>query len=112
MTTSWAGSLAGWVTAFLAGSIWGMAFFSWGLPLDIPMRIGVTALLLVVLAASSRAGVLAASAFMLGTGVSSALLLAAGGQLFVEWWGVIPGAALLIGVSLLGAGLLRDRRAR
>jgi hypothetical protein len=112
MPSSWAGSLAGWVTAFLAGAVWGMAFFSWGLPLDIPMRAGVNILLLVVLAASSRAGLLAASAFLLGTGVSSALLLAAGGQLFIDWWGIVPATALTTGVSLFGVGLLRDSRAR
>ena len=112
MATSWAGSLAGWVTAFLAGTVWGMAFFSWGLPLDIPMRIGVTALLMVVLAASSRAGLMAASAFMLGTGVSSALLLAASGQLFVDWWGVVPAAALTVGAGLVAIALVGDPRAR
>jgi hypothetical protein len=69
-------------------------------------------LLLVVLAASSRAGLLAASAFLLGTGVSSALLLAAGGQLFIDWWGIVPASALAMGASLFGIGLLRDSRAR
>ena len=88
-----------------------MAFFSWGLPLDMPMRIGVTALLLLALAASSRAGMLSAAAFALGTGTSSALLLAAGGQLFVEWWGLVPATALLVGVGLLGVGLLAGRSA-
>jgi hypothetical protein len=111
-TSSWASSLAGSLTAFLAGNVWGMAFFSWGLPLAIPMRVGVTALLLLALAASSRAGLLAAATFALGTGVSSAVLLAAGGQLFMEWWGLVPGSALLIGVSLLGIGLVHDPRPR
>ena len=89
-----------------------MAFFSWGLPLAIPMRVGVTVLLLLALAASSRAGLLAAAAFALGTGVSSALLLAAGGQLFIEWWGMVPASALMIGVGLLGVGLVHDSRPR
>lgn len=98
----------GWTLALLSGAVWGMAFWSWGLPMPIPMRVVATALLLVALPAASRAGALAAAGFALGMGASSGLLLAVSGQLFVEWWGLVPASALVAGVGLLAHGALRD----
>ena len=36
---------AGWTLALLAGGVWGVAFFSWGLPLPIPGRVAATLIL-------------------------------------------------------------------
>ena len=98
MAAQTTGSLLG----FAAGAVWGVAFFSWGLPLPIPARIIVTALLVLALSVASRPGLLAAGAFSLGMGASSASLLASGGLLF-EPWGLVPATALLVGVGLHAA---------
>jgi hypothetical protein len=104
-----AGSAAGWTAAFLAGGVWGVTQFSWGLPLSLPVRYGATVLLVVTLAAASRNGRLAAGAFTLGMGASSSFLLASSGLLFADWWGVVPAAAFLAGVFLHAWVLLRNK---
>ena len=101
---------AGLVVSFLSGTVWGVTFWSWGLPLPIPFRVLGTVLLLTAMSAASRAGTIAAAAFALGMGASSALLLAMGGQLFVDWWALVPAGALLAGVSLSCVALLREAR--
>jgi hypothetical protein len=97
----------GFALALIAGAVWGVAFWSWGLPLPIPVRIATTVLLVAALAAASGAGMLAAGAYALGMGVSSGLLLALYGQLFVDWWGLVPASALAAGVTLIGWSLAR-----
>ena len=99
----------GWLLGLGAGGVWGMAFFSWGLPLPLPARAATTVLLVAALAAASRSGLLAAGAFALGMGASSGILLASGGQL-IEWWSVVPAVALLGGVALHAAALLTPER--
>jgi hypothetical protein len=99
---------AGWVAAFLSGGVWGVAFFSWGLPLPIPLRIAGTVLIVVVLAAASRQGMLAASAFTLGMGASSLVLVTSSGLLVSDGWGLVPAAALVAGVGLHALVLLRE----
>ena len=99
---------AGWVVGFTSGGVWGMAFFSWGLPLPIPARVLVTVLLLLALSASSRPGMLAAGAFALGMGATSSLMLALSGSLLTEWWGLVPATSLVGGVGLHAVVLLRD----
>ncbi len=99
--------LVGWVLSLLAGGVWGMAFFSWGLPLTVPVRIATSVLLIVVVATSSRGGMLAAGAFALGMGATSSLLLASSGMLFSEWWGMVAATALAAGIGLHSAALLR-----
>ena len=102
-----AGSVAGWTAALLAGGVWGVVQFSWGLPFPPVLRFAGTALLVATLAASSRSGMVAAGAFTLGMGVSSSLLLASSGLLFTEWWGLVPATALLAGVVLHSDALRR-----
>jgi hypothetical protein len=102
-----AGDAAGWAAGFLAGSVWGVAFFSWGLPLSIPDRVVATVLLAVAFAAASRSGMLAAGAFTLGMGASSALLLASSGLLLADGWGLVSAAALAGGVGLHAGAVLR-----
>lgn len=94
----------GWLLGYAAGAVWGVAFFSWGLPLPIPARVVVTALLILALAAASRTGLLAAGAFSLGMGASSATLLSSGSLLF-EPWGLVPATMLLGGLALHAAAL-------
>lgn len=105
-------STAGWTAAFLGGGVWGIVFFSWGLPLPIPMRVIATMLLVATLTAASRAGRLAGAAFALGMGASSALLLALSGLLFADWWFLVPAAALGAGIALHGVVLLTDDAGR
>ncbi|MGH2417412.1 MAG: hypothetical protein ACRDFY_03680 [Candidatus Limnocylindria bacterium] len=100
--------VSGWTAAFLAGAVWGVVLFSWGLPLPLPLRFGATVLLVTVLAASSHRGMLAAGAFALGIGVSSSLLLASSGLLFAEWWALLPAAGLVAGVALHARALLHE----
>ncbi|HYI65334.1 MAG TPA: hypothetical protein VEW95_00255 [Candidatus Limnocylindrales bacterium] len=107
MLVSAASPVAGWTFSLLAGGVWGMAFFSWGLPLTIPMRIATTVLLLAAIATASRGGMLAAGAFALGMGASSSILLASSGMLLSDWWGLVAAAALAAGVGLHVAALLR-----
>ena len=90
----------GWTVAVLAGGVWGVAFFSWGLPLSVAERIALTAFLAVALAISSRAGSLAAGAFCLGMGASSALLVVSSDLRALEWWALIPVAGLVVGTLL------------
>ena len=94
----------------VAGAVWGMAFFSWGLPLTIPMRVATTVLLVAAMATTSRAGMLAAGAFALGMGASSSLLLASSGMLLSEWWGLVSAGAMTVGVGFHGVVLLREAR--
>jgi hypothetical protein len=101
-------SVAGWTLSLLAGGVWGAAFFSWGLPLTIPMRVATTVLLLLAIATASRGGMLAAGAFAIGMGASSSLLLASSGMLLVEWWGLVSVTALTVGVGLHAAALSRE----
>lgn len=98
---------SGWVIGFIAGGVWGMAFFSWGLPLPIPARILATVLLVAALAAASRGGMLAAGAFTLGMGASGSLLVASSGLLFADPLALVPLAALLAGAGLHAIVLLR-----
>lgn len=103
-----ASRLVGWVLALLAGAVWGVAFFSWGLPLSIPARAVATLLLVGALAVASAPGRLAAGAFALGMGVSSSFVVLLSGDLF-EWWMLVPVIALL-GAAVLHAlsiGFLR-----
>jgi hypothetical protein len=93
--------------AFVAGGFWGVAIFSWGLPFPMELRIGSTALLIVVLAAASHAGRASAATFALGMATTSGLLLALSGQL-ISTWGLIPLAALAAGVSLVVRAILWD----
>src|SRR3990170_4581978 len=85
---------AGWAVGFIAGGVWGMAFFSWGLPLPIPARVLATVLLVAALAAASRGGMLAAGAFTLGMGASGSLLVASSGLLFADPLALVPLTAL------------------
>ena len=110
MTRTAASRVVGWTLSLLAGGVWGMAFFSWALPLTIPVRIATTALLVVAIATASRGGMLAAGAFALGMGTSSSVLLASSGMLLSEWWVIVSATALAVGVGLHGAVLLRDAR--
>jgi len=104
------GSVIGWAAALLAGCVWGVVQFSWGLPFPLLVRFAGTALLVASLAASSRSGMVAAGAFTLGMGVSSSLLLASSGLLFAEWWGLVPATAWLAGVVLHADALMRPAR--
>ena len=99
---------SGWAAAFLAGGVWGVVLFSWGLPLPLPVRLGGTVLLVTVMAASSRQGTLAAGAFAFGIGVSSSILLAASGLLLAEWWGLVSAGGLLGGLALHARSLLSE----
>lgn len=99
--------MSGLVLAGLSGAVWGVAFWSWGLPLPIPIRIVATVLLLTAMSAASPAGRLAAIAFAFGMSASSALLLASSGQLFVEWWGLVPAGSLVAGLLLLALAIGR-----
>lgn len=108
MTRPAASPVVGWTLSLLAGGVWGMAFFSWGLPLPIPARIATTALLLAAIAGASRGGMIAAGAFAIGMGASSSLLLASSGMLLTEWWGLVAATALTTGVGLHAAVLLRS----
>jgi hypothetical protein len=103
-----ASPIAGWTLSLLAGGVWGLAFFSWGLPLTIPMRVGTTALLLTAIATASRGGMLAAGASALGMGASSSLLPASSGMFLSEWWGLLSVTALTVGVALHAAVLSRE----
>lgn len=85
-----------------------MAFFSWGLPLTIPVRIATTVLIVAAIASASRGGTFAGGAFALGMGASSSLLLASSGMLLPEWLGLVPATGLVAGVGLHGAALLRE----
>lgn len=91
--------VAGHSLALLAGGVWGIAFFSWGLPLPILVRAGATVLLLTALAAASRQGRRGAGVFAIGMGLSSAYLVAASG-LFGSVWTLVPLSALLTGACL------------
>jgi hypothetical protein len=93
--------------AFVAGGIWGVTIFSWGLPFPMELRIASTALLIIVLAAASRAGCVSAGTFALGMAATSGVLLAASGEL-ISPWGLVPLAALASGVSLVVRAILSD----
>jgi hypothetical protein len=103
-----AADAAGWGLGFLGGGVWGMAIFSWGLPFPLPVRFAATGILIAAMAAASPAGRLAAGAFALGIGTSTALLLASAGQLLSDWWGLVPGVALAAGLGLTADRLLRS----
>jgi hypothetical protein len=90
----------GWLLAFLAGGIWGVAFFSWGLPLPLAERIALTAFIVVALTIASRAGLLAAAAFCLGMGATSSVVIVSSGLGTVEWWALVPVAGLAAGMVL------------
>lgn len=107
MTSAPPSTLVGAALCLGAGLVWGMAFFSWAVPLSVPVRVAATVLLVAALAAAARPGLLAAAGFALGMGSSSAFLLASGGQLFLEWWGLVPAVALVAGLALLVAALRR-----
>jgi len=93
--------------AFVAGGLWGVAIFSWGLPFPMELRVASTALLIVVLAASTRAGRISAATFAMGMAATSGLLLALSGQL-ISTWGLIPLAGLAAGVSLVVRAILSE----
>jgi len=99
---------AGAALALLSGGAWGVAFWSWGLPLPVPWRVASTVLLVLALAASSRAGLVAAAAFAFGMGAGSSLVLAGNGILFADWWWLVPAAALVTGLALASVALARD----
>ena len=80
---------AGWTLALLAGGVWGVAFFSWGLPLPIPARVAATLLLVLAMSVASPAGRLGAGAFTLGMAISSAIVVIRTGEL-LEWWSTVP----------------------
>lgn len=92
----------GWTLALLAGGAWGVAFFSWGLPLPIPARVAATVLLVLAMSVASPAGRVGAGAFTLGMGITSAVLVVGTGEL-VEWWSAVPVIALLAGALLHAA---------
>lgn len=94
--------VAGWMLALLAGGAWGVAFFSWGLPLPIPARAAATGLLVVALAVASANGRLGAGAFTLGMGITSAAVVIGSGEL-LEWWTAVPVLALVASVALHAA---------
>ena len=100
--------MAGWTLACSAGAVWGVAFFSWGLPLPIPGRVAATVLLLLAMSVASRAGRLGAGAFALGMGITSAFSVIGTGEL-LEWWSLIPVLALAASVAL-HAAMLRGSR--
>jgi hypothetical protein len=89
----------GWTLACLAGGVWGVAFFSWGLPLPIPARVAATVLVVVAMSVASSAGRLAAGAFTLGMGITSAVVVIGTGEP-VEWWSGVPVLAFVASVAL------------
>ena len=100
---------AGWTLAVLAGGVWGVAFFSWGLPLPIPARVAATLLLVLAMSVASAAGRLGAGAFTLGMAITSGVVVIGTGEL-LEWWSAVPMAALVASVALHADSLrgLRD----
>ena len=90
---------AGWTLAPLAGGVWGVAFFSWGLPLPIPARIAATGLLVLAMSVASAAGPLAAGAFTLGMAITSAVVVIGTGEL-LQWWSAVPVLALVASAFL------------
>lgn len=99
---------AGWTLALLAGGVWGVAFFSWGLPLPIPARVAATLLLLLAMSVASSAGRLAAGAFTLGMGITSAAVVIGTGEP-LEWWIGVPVLAFVASVVLHAASLRGTR---
>ena len=99
------GDALGWLLGLCAGGVWGVAFFSWGLPLPIPARVVGTVVLVAALAVTSRHGLLAGGAFALGMGATSGLVVVSSGLLFAGWWGVVPASALLAGLALHATAL-------
>jgi hypothetical protein len=93
---------AGWTLALLAGGVWGVAFFSWGLPLPIPARVAASGLLVLAMSLASPAGRLGAGAFTLGMGITSAVVVIGTGEL-LNWWSAVPVFALVASVALHAA---------
>ena len=98
-------ALIGSSAAFVTGGFWGVTIFSWGLPFPMELRVASTALLITVLALSSRAGRISAAVFTLAMAATSGLLLAASSEL-VSAWGLVPLAALAAGVTLAVRAIL------
>ena len=94
--------------AILAGGVWGVAFFSWGLPLPIPARVAATLLLVLAMSVASPAGRLGAGAFMLGMAITSGVGVIGTGEL-LEWWSAVPVVALLGSVALHAASFRGPR---
>jgi hypothetical protein len=98
----------GWTLAVLAGGVWGVAFFSWGLPLPLPARVAATLLLVIAMSVASPAGRLGAGAFTLGMAITSGVVVIGTGEL-VEWWSAVPVLALAASVALHADSLRRSR---
>lgn len=99
---------AGWTLALLAGGVWGVAFFSWGLPLSIPARVAATVLLVLAMSLASAAGRLAAGAFTLGMAVISGVVVSGTAE-FLEWGSALVVVAVVASVALHAGSLLGTR---
>lgn len=94
--------LAAWALASLAGAVRGVFFMSWSLPLTIPMRLIVTAMIVVALTVTGSVERLAAGGFLAGMAAATGVLLALAGWPEDLW--LVP-VMLLLGVGLHAAGL-------
>ena len=99
---------AGWTLAVLAGGVWGVVFFSWGLPLPLPARFAATILLALALSVASPGGRLAAGAFTLGMAITSSVVVIGTGEL-LQWWSAVPVVALVASVALHAASFRGPR---